>query len=99
MPAVAEYDELVRRTGFARTRVWGENRDRFFPDSDAMLGWLDQPSLVPFLAAIAEADRTAFRDFVATRMIEETRQSDGRCFETFRRINLSAVKPGMSRKE
>ena len=57
-----------------------------------MVKWIDQPSLVPFLGHIAEKDRKRFRDAVAERMIEQTRQSDGTCFETFRRINVLARK-------
>ena len=58
-----------------------------------MIQWIDQPSLVPFLSHIADpAAREIFRCFVVDRMIEKTKQQDGRCFETFRRINISAVK-------
>jgi cyclopropane fatty-acyl-phospholipid synthase-like methyltransferase len=32
------------------------------------------------------------RDFVVSRMIAEAKQEDGTCFETFRRINVTAVK-------
>ncbi len=90
MPAVDEYRELVAGRGLREVRVWGENADRFFPDVETMVRWVDQPSLVPFLVHVAEADREVFRDVVVKRMIEETRQADGRCFETFRRVNVSA---------
>ena len=92
MPSVDEYDLLVRQSGLRDARVWGENADRFFPDEDTMIRWVDQPSLVPLLAQVAEDRRAPFRDFVVTRMIEETRQADGTCFETFRRINVAARK-------
>ena len=92
MPTVGDYERLVGQTGFQHARVWGENADRFFPDVEAMIKWLDQPSLVPFLACIPEPARDSFRDFVVARMIEETRQEDGRCFETFRRVNIFAGK-------
>jgi trans-aconitate 2-methyltransferase len=76
----------------------GGNADRFFPDAEAMIKWVEQPSLVPFLAGISEPDRESFRDFVVARMVDETQQKDGRCFETFRRINLFAGKmPGESK--
>ncbi len=39
-----------------------------------------------------DGQKKEFRDYVVRRMIEETKQSDGRCFETFRRINVSAQK-------
>ncbi len=56
------------------------------------INWIDQPSLVPFLACVGERDHAAFRDAVVRWMVERTRQPDGRCFETFRRINLLARK-------
>lgn len=90
MPSVEEYRVLVMSSGLRDARVWGENADRFFPGAEAMIRWIDQPSLVPFLAHVPEAHRGAFREFVVRRMVEETQQVDGRCFETFRRINVSA---------
>jgi trans-aconitate methyltransferase len=92
MPVVSEYETLVQRSGFRDPRVWGENADRFFPDAEAMIRWIDQPSLVPFLPRVGEGDRSRFRDYVVRRMIETTRQPDGRCFETFRRVNVFARK-------
>jgi trans-aconitate 2-methyltransferase len=88
MPAVEEYREIIKNSGFINAEVWGENAERFFPDTDALIKWIDQPSLVPFITCVAEQDKKSFREFVIQRMIEETRQDDGRCFETFRRINL-----------
>ncbi len=92
MPAVEDYRALVERAGFHSAEVWGENADRFFPDAEALTQWIDQPSLVPFMACIAEQDKASFREFVVRRMVEETGQADGTCFETFRRINLLARK-------
>ena len=92
MPSVEEYRALVEHCELHDARVWGENADRYFPDEEMMIGWIDQPSLVPFLVHVPTADKDAFRTFVVRRMIEETKQYDGRCFETFRRINLSATK-------
>ena len=92
MPTVNEYQALVEYSGLQNVQVWGENADRHFPDEEAMIRWIDQPSLVPFLAYVDEQKKVAFREFVVRRMIEETKQKDGRCFETFRRINVSAAK-------
>lgn len=92
MPSVDEYRALVKSSGLDDIRVWGENADRHFPDEKAMIRWVDQPSLVPFLANVPTRDKDAFRAFVMRRMIEETKQDSGRCFETFRRINVSAIK-------
>jgi trans-aconitate 2-methyltransferase len=58
-----------------------------------LTGWIDQPSIVPFLECIPGPDKRGFREYVVERMVEETQQEDGRYFETFRRVNLSARKP------
>ena len=92
MPAVCEYAALVESSGLHQARVWGENADRLFPDAEAMIKWIDQPSLVPFLARVPENGKSAFRDHVVRWMITETKQGDGTFFETFRRINVSACK-------
>lgn len=92
MPAVAEYQALVERSGFDEVQVWGENADHWFPNAESMIQWINQPSLVPLLAHIAEGDKAAFREFVIARMVERTQAADGRCFETFRRIHLRARK-------
>jgi trans-aconitate 2-methyltransferase len=90
MPAVGEYEQLMRESPFAEFKVWGESADRHFRDKDAMLKWVDQPSLVPFLPRLPDHARASFRDYVAGRMIEETIRPDGTCFEAFRRINVFA---------
>ena len=92
MPSIDEYEELVKKIDFEEVRIWGENMDRYFPNAEAMIKWIDQPSIVPFLKYLDEKDKQAFRNVVVKKMIEITRQSDDRCFETFRRINLSAIK-------
>jgi len=92
MPSVDDYSEVMDKSGMKGTRVWGENADRFFADAQAMTKWIDQPSLVPFVAHVPEGSRSAFRDYVVRNMVEKTRQPDGRCFETFRRINAVAQK-------
>jgi trans-aconitate 2-methyltransferase len=48
MPTVEDYEILVKSAGFSSTEVWGENANRFFPDTEALIKWIDQPSLVPF---------------------------------------------------
>jgi trans-aconitate methyltransferase len=90
MPKVDDYRALVGQFPFRESSVWGEQADHFFPDTDAMIRWIDQPSLVPFLGRIAAADRANFRAEVLEGMIRATRQRDGRCLETFRRINVFA---------
>jgi len=92
MPSLNEYQALLARTEFADVEVWGENRDRHFPDTEAMIKWIDQPSIVPFLEHVGEKDRCAFRRNVVSEMVDLTMQVDGTCFETFRRINVFARK-------
>jgi len=92
MPSLQAYQALVAESPLREARVWGENADRYFPDADTMVRWLDQPSLVPFLPLVEKAQRDLFRSFVINRMIELTKRSDGTCFETFRRVNLAAQK-------
>jgi trans-aconitate 2-methyltransferase len=92
MPSVKEYSALMGAGGMDEGRVWGENADRYFADAEEMIKWIDQPSLVPFLAHVPDGAKVRFREYVIGRMIEGTRQDDGRCFETFRRINVSAHK-------
>ena len=92
MPAVKQYRELLDEAAFAERRVWIQDADKCFESVEAMVKWIDQPSLVPFLSYVADKDRQRFRDAVVERMIERTGQSDGTCFETFRRINVLARK-------
>ena len=92
MPSSDEYSNLVNKSELKDRKVWCENADRFFPDTEAMIGWIDQPSLVPFLSYVPDSHKSDFRNYVIKEMIEETRLNDGRCFETFRRINLYARK-------
>lgn len=92
MPKVEEYGTVVEQFPFKEKRVWGENADKYFPNVEAMVKWVEQPSLVPFLACVGKKHRVGFRDAVVERMIDETVQADGTCFETFRRINVFARK-------
>jgi trans-aconitate 2-methyltransferase len=92
MPEIETYQALVNQLPFREVRVWGENADRYFPDVDAMVKWVDQPSLVPFLECVSSTEKQGFRNYVVKQMIETTLQQDGRCFETFRRINVLARK-------
>ena len=92
MPELENYENLVKRSSFRKVEVWGENADRYFPDVHAMVNWIDQPSLVPFIKHVSGVKKQAFRDYVVEQMIKLTKQPDGRCFETFRRINVKAWK-------
>jgi trans-aconitate methyltransferase len=90
MPTASEYEKLVS-SNFNDVSVWVENTDRHFTKEE-LIGWIDQPSILPFLRYINGPDRSRFRDKVVRRMLERTGQEDGMYFETFRRINVRAVK-------
>jgi trans-aconitate 2-methyltransferase len=53
---------------------------------------VEEMGLVPFIAVLPEDLKQLFRDTVINRLIVKTKQPDGRCFETFRRINVYAEK-------
>lgn len=92
MPKLEDYQALVSQFAFRELRVWGENADRLFPDAEAMILWINQPSLVPFLPRVPEPEREGFRKEVVEQMVKAAQQQDGKCFETFRRVNLHARK-------
>ena len=90
MPSVDAYRELATTPPFSRVDIWGENADRYFADQDEMLKWVENPSIVPFKQHLDDETGERFHRAVADRMVEETIQSDGTCFEQFRRVNLIA---------
>jgi len=92
MPELDDYKKLIAEFKFREIKVREINADRFFPDADAMIKWIDQPSLVPLIKHIEKKDKPDFRNTVIMRMLEETKQEDGTCFETFRRLNVYAKK-------
>lgn len=92
MPKINEYINLISGCGFKNLRVWEENADRYFKNKDEMIGWIDQPSIVPFIKLINIENKENFRNEVIQRMIAKTIQLDGTCFETFRRINVLAYR-------
>lgn len=92
MPAKADYEKIISGSGFSRYSITEVNRDRYFADSDEMVRWIDQPGIVPFIHAISDEWREAFRGEIIKSMLERTLQPDGTCFEEFRRIHVKAVK-------
>ncbi len=92
MPSKTEYEELAINARFECVEIILENADRYFTTADEMIRWIDQPSIVPFLTHIPDAEKQNFRQSVIDIMTETTRQPDGRYFETFRRINIQAKK-------
>ncbi|MFB3786795.1 MAG: methyltransferase domain-containing protein [bacterium] len=92
MPSVSDYEELLGRFAFREKKVWSQIADHCFPDAETMALWIDQPNLIPFLAHLDDSCKPAFRGRVIERMIAETRLENGTFFETFRRINVLAIK-------
>ncbi|MDE7400058.1 MAG: methyltransferase domain-containing protein [Oscillospiraceae bacterium] len=92
MPVKNDYEKIVAASGFSSYSVTEVNRDRFFANADEMIKWIDQPSIVPFISVIPDEMKIEFRDDVIKAMLEKTLQSDGTCFETFRRIHVTARK-------
>lgn len=48
MPTLEEYKNILKNHSFSGIKIWGENSDRYFPNKDAMIGWIDQPRLFLF---------------------------------------------------
>lgn len=92
MPSKAEYDLLSGTIGFCDVKIIEENKDRYFADVDEMVRWIDQPSIVPFLQNVPDGAKEDFRREVIQNMVVRTKQPDGTCFETFRRIYFYARK-------
>ena len=92
MPTKAEYEKLMANTGFGGIKIEYENADRNFLNCAEMIKWIDQPSLVPFMIHLPNAKKEGFRNAVIEMMLDKTKQTDGSCFETFRRINIKAIK-------
>lgn len=92
MPTKNDYTQIVANSGFRKYSIVEINRDRFFFNADEMIKWIDQPSIVPFISIIPDEMKSEFRDDVIKAMLERTLQSDGTCFETFRRIHIRANK-------
>lgn len=92
MPDAESYEGILSSAGFKECRVWMEDADRYFPDERSFVGWIEQPSLVPFMTALPEESSGLFRDMVVEKTKDAALQADGTYFEAFRRINVLAVR-------
>lgn len=91
MPEIKKYQNIIKEVSFLNIDIWEENADRFFPNEESLIGWIDQPSIVPFLKHIpGNKLKKQFRNTVVEAMIKKTKQKDNKYFETFRRINVMA---------
>lgn len=91
-PSKKQYEKMISNVGYSDFAITEVNRDRFFETPDAMMKWIDQPCIVPFLERIPDRVKDTFRGTVIEQMLEKTRQPDGTCFETFRRLQVYAQK-------
>ena len=91
-PSAEEYRRVAAEIPFRHADVWLEVADRFFPNAEALIRWVDQPCLVPFLARLDADQGVDYRQQVIGRMLRSSRQADGRCFEQFRRLHFHARK-------
>jgi len=88
MPTLDEYKKITDNFKFSSVKIWGENTDRYFPNKEALIRWIEQPSIVPFLEYLPNDKKESFTNEVIKKMLKITIQDDGRYFETFRRINV-----------
>jgi trans-aconitate methyltransferase len=91
-PKIEYYERLLSKTKFKGYKTWGENIKYYFPDEISITGWIEQPSIIPFLAVLPEDLKILFRNTVVERIVKETKQSNGTYLEIFRRINAYAKK-------
>ena len=89
---MSEYEELLSVSSFHEWRVWIEPKEQSFPTAEAIVGWIDNPCLIPFVQALPADLRNPFRDGVVEAMLARTRRPDGTHLEPFRRINVWARK-------
>ena len=92
MPGRDEYVAMLDAAGFRDVQVTLENRDKLFPSSTELIAWMDQPCLVPFLSHLPTNVRAGFRQRVIDEMLARCRRDDGSCFETFRRLDVRALR-------
>jgi trans-aconitate 2-methyltransferase len=89
-PSLPDYEALLTASPFVEWRAWIEPKEARFPTAEALVGWIDNPCLIPFVQALPSILRQPFRDAVVADMLERTRQPDGSHLEPFRRMNVWA---------
>jgi trans-aconitate 2-methyltransferase len=91
-PELTAYEALLGKSAFAAWRAWLEAKEQRFPTAEALVGWIDNPCLIPFVQALPTDLRRPFRDAVVADMLARTRQPDGSHLEPFWRMNVWARK-------
>ena len=90
MPTKTDYEKVLVASEFSKYSITEVNRDRYFSNADEMIRWIDQPSIVPFISILPDRIKEEFREDVIKSMVKKTLQPNGTCFETFRRIHVTA---------
>lgn len=90
--SLSEYEAIATTVPFSETRVWVQSGNKSFPKAEAMVAWLDQPCLVPFLDHLAPDLGRVFRNKIVDRMLERTCRQDGTFVEIFNRLHFKARK-------
>ena len=88
MPNLTEYQDIISRSSFRDVQISEEHKERLFPSADSLIKWIDQPCLVPFLAAIGDENKREFREIVIDQMLHRTRQAQGGYLEQFHRLDI-----------
>lgn len=92
MPSISEYEELIKEVDvFEIYEVYGEVADRYFKNEEELIGWIDQPCLVPFISVVPDEIKEEFRRIIIDKTLEKTKQNDGTFFINFNRVNLKAI--------
>lgn len=90
MPRPEEYQAVLAASPFAQAWLETENRDALL-GQESYVGLLDQPCLVPFLAALPLEKKAQFRSLVLEEALGRARAKNG-YMETFRRLVVTARK-------
>jgi trans-aconitate 2-methyltransferase len=92
-PKKEDYEKLLKNTMFNEFDVWVENKDKLFESKEEIIGWIDQPCLVPFLLQIKNANlKKEFREIVIENCLKNMKTLDDKYLEKFERINVKARK-------
>ena len=93
LPNVLEYENLLANAHFNIHSVSLDTDKRLFSDTDAIVRWIEQPCLVPFLDFIQdERDKKDFHDVVVNEILRRTKKGDGTHLEIFKLLNVTAAK-------
>jgi hypothetical protein len=93
-PEFDDYLTLLARSPCAAPALGRDEEDRVYRSTDALVAWLEQPVLVPFIAHLLRRglQTEPFKREVVTRMVDASSNGDGTYTVQFRHLLLSAEK-------